>query len=637
MSVNSDLQALLTEQERRLYKALQEIDTKERELRSIYNTPAGKFIRLYKNYKKELKQKKNAAKNNYTLWLNQYDTLTEKRRKQVVAEISTMEAPPLISVLMPLLHTSLPVAEQSIHSLQAQLYPNWELCITGEQVPNQQLRHSIERFTTGDSRITCTFNNDNGYRSEAGNASLALASGEFFTMLDPGDMLNPLALYYIAREIAQYPQSGLLYSDEDIINEQGRRREPYFKPDFNYDLFLTHNMIGHLSVYKTSLVKQTGGFQSALEGSEDYDLALRVTENLQPQQIRHIPRILYHKRVPEASLTHTTEKSSCSHKTALLAVNNHLERKGIKATAEASQEVLECNRIRYTLSIHQPSVEIIIPTRNMAELLKICILTILAKTTYTNYSITIIDNGSTEQETLSLLSLLKKEPRIRIVRDEETPFNYSKLNNRAADASEAEYLCLMNNDIEIITPEWLNEMVSHAVQSGVGAVGARLWYPNATIQHAGVILGIKTGTGHAHKGLSKGNPGYIGRGCLQQSFSAITGACLLVSRNNYTRVNGLNERELAIGFNDIDLCLKLKENGLRNIWTPYAEMFHHESVSRGRNNTPQKRERAKNELHYMQKRWSDVIRHDPSYNPNLTIASDDFSLAWPPRITSHTD
>lgn len=632
MSVNGALQALLSEQERRLYKALQEIDKKEDELRSIYNTPVGKLIKSYKNYKKELKQKKKAEENNYQLWLAQYDTLTEKRRMKAVAEISTMETPLLISVVMPLLNTSLSVVEQSTHSLQAQLYPNWELCIVGEHVLNQQLRHIIERFTAEDSRITCTFNNNNGHRSEAGNASLALASGEFFTMLDPGDMLNPLALYYIAKEIAQYPQSGLLYSDEDIINEKGKRKEPYFKPDFNYDLFLTHNMIGHLSVYNTSLVKQTGGFQNALEGSEDYDLALRVTENLQPDQIRHIPRILYHKRVPEAILTKTSEENSHTDKTALLAVNNHLERKGIKATAEASKDAQGCNRIRYTLPIHQPSVEIIIPTRNMADLLKICILTILTKTTYHNYSITIIDNGSTEQDTLSLLSLWETEPRIRIVRHDETPFNYSKLINRAVNASVAEYLCLMNNDIEIITPDWLNEMVSHALQRGVGAVGARLWYPNATIQHAGMIVGIKQGTGHVHKHLPRGNPGYQNRASLQQNFSVLTGACLLLSRVNYITANGLNETELAVGFNDTELCLKLKEKGLRNIWTPYAEMFHHESVSRGRDNTPQKKERAKKELLYIQKKWAYIIRHDPAYNPNLTIDSCDFSLAWPPRL-----
>ena len=615
----NDLKELLSAQESRLYELRKKLDNKELELRSIYNTPLGKLIKKYKNFRKNLKLKKNAEKNNYQRWLKKYDTLTEKKKTSAITAIKVMKTKPRISIIMPLFRPSIPFLEQSFQSVQAQLYPNWEFCIAVDNIQNQEAFQLVKHYAAQDSRIVCMFNNTNGSVAESLNATLKLASGEYFAILEHQDILSPLSLYYIALEINRYPESGLLYSDEDSINEHGTRLYPFFKPDFNYDLFLCQNMIGHLCAYKTSTVRAIGGFQNIYEGSEDYDLALRVIEILKPEQIRHIPHLLYHKRVLETGKAAHLKTQQQTHATTLLAVNHHLERRKIDATAEPSEEVSGCNRIRYTLPLQQPSVDIIIPTKNMADLLKICILTILAKTTYKNYSITVIDNGSTEKDTLLLLSHWQTDPRIRVIRDNETPFNYSKLNNRAVQSSEAEYICLMNNDIEIITPDWLNEMVGHAVQSGVGAVGARLWYPNATIQHAGVIIGIKTGAGHAHRHLRQGQPGYFGRGCLQQNFSAVTGACLMISRNNYLEIEGLNETEFRVGFNDVDLCLKLKEKGLRNIWAPNAEMFHHESVSRGHDNTPQKKERAKKELSYMQKRWYNIIKHDPAYNPTLTL------------------
>ena len=631
-TLNNDLKELLNEQEHRLYELLRDVDIKDAELRSIYNTPLGKLIRRYKSFTKSLKLKKKAEKNNYQRWLKQYDTLTLKKRNSTVAAINTMEAQPLISIIMSLRKPLIPLLEQALQSVKAQLYPNWEICIAVDELKDQEAYQTIKRYAAQDSKITCIFKKNSCSLSESINASLTVASGTYFTILEQEDMLSPLALYYIAREINRYPESGLLYSDEDAINGEGTRRDPYFKPDINYELFLCQNMIGHLCAYKTSIVTSIGGFQNGYAGSEEYDLALRVFEELKPEQIRHIPHLLYHKRVMDSGRSTKSDREQQRHTSALLAINHHFKRRVIQATAEASEEVPGCNRIRYTLPLQQPSVDIIIPTKNMAQLLRICILTILAKTTYKNYTITIIDNGSTEEDTLSLLSHWQTDSRIRIIRDNETPFNYSKLNNRAVQSCEADYVCLMNNDIEIITPEWLSEMVGHALQSGVGAVGARLWYPNATIQHAGMIVGIKNGTGHVHKHLSKGNPGYCSRASLQQNFSIVTGACLLLSRKNYISVNGLNETELAIGFNDTDLCLKLIEKKLRNVWTPYAEMFHHESISRGHDNTPEKKQRAKKELLYIQKRWGNIIRHDPAYNPNLTIESVDFSLAWPPRI-----
>ncbi|ABL64413.1 glycosyltransferase family 2 protein [Chlorobium phaeobacteroides] len=630
---NNDLQALLSEQERRIYDLLQQYHKNESELRSVYNTPIGKIVRYYKTIKQKKKTQKNAEKNDYNIWLNKYDLLTEKRRKNIIAEIATKRESPLISVFMRLNKRSLSSLEQSVQSVKAQLYPHWELCIIAEASQHTEAETAIRKFVENDARITRHVKKETNTISEASNAALELAGGEFFALLESGDTIHPLALYHVAQEVMRYPEAGLLYSDEDSLDNNNKRVNPFFKPDFNYDLFLCQNMVGNLAVFKTSLARQTGGFKRELDGAQDYDLALRFYEKLKPEQIRHIPRVLYHKRISRSGTIAATETQiSGNQEAALLAVNHHLKRTGIEATVEKAPEYPECNRIRYTIPNTPPSVDIIIPTKDMANLLKICVLSILAKTTYNNYSITIIDNGSKEQNTLDLLKQWKNDSRIRIIRDDETPFNYSKLNNRAVHSSSADFICLMNNDIEIITPEWLNEMMGHAIQPGVGAVGARLWYPNATLQHAGVITGMYTGTGHAHKKYPKGNPGYFGRACLQQEYSAVTGACLLINRINYLHVAGLNEQELTVAFNDIELCLKLKKKGLRNIWTPYAEMFHHESLTRGRNDTPEKKELAGKELAYMQNTWGIDKNHDPAYNPNLSITSDDFSLSWPPRI-----
>jgi len=440
------------------------------------------------------------------------------------------------------------------------------------------------------------------------------------------DSLHPLALCLMAFESILHTDAELFFSDEDQIDEQGKRCHPHFKPDFNYDLLLCQDIIGNLAMFSKSLVIKAGDFSTPWETTSDYDLLLRAIELLDPAQIRHIPVVLYHKRKRvEMNFISTTLRE---------ATQRHLDRKGVEARVEAADGAPEFNRIRHQLPDIKPTVDILIPTKDQLGILKSCIYSVLLKTDYPCYTITIIDNGSREEETLAFFRDMSTEPRIRIIQDDK-PFNYSRINNLAASTSSAEYLCLMNNDIEVIAPEWLSEMIGHAIQPGVGAVGAKLLYPDGRLQHNGVILGPK-GARHVNRFLEKEKKGYFFRDRLQQSFSAVTGACLVVERSKYDAASGLNEDHLHISYNDIDLCLKLLKSGYRNIWTPYAELYHHESVSRGYDTTPEKKKRVAKEFEYMYMHWKAEFNHDPAYNPNLTLSANDCSLAWPPRIDQNT-
>jgi glycosyltransferase involved in cell wall biosynthesis len=624
---------------RELSIAVSERDKKINKLKSSSSwrltKPIRKITKSFRKRSRLLRQMMSGSEitsdeNNYNKWIEYYDTLTDNNRNQILKEISDIQEPPLISVLMPVYNPQLIFLEKAIQSVQHQLYTNWELCIADDASPNSKVRSLIERYASIDSRIKFVFRKENGHISEASNSALELARGDYFALLDHDDMLHPLALFHISNEIIRYPETGILYSDEDKLNEDGKRSDPYFKPDFNYDLFLCQNMISHLGVYRTSLVRQIGGFRKGLEGSQDYDLALRVFEMLKTEQVRHIPRVLYHWRIHEESTSAKMDVKPYARKAALLAVMNHLERMGVDATVEEAIDAPVFNRVRYRISYPQPSVNIIIPTRGSAAVLNNCINSLLLKTIYRRYAITIINNDTADSNTISLLEKLHDNPNVHVVKG-NAPFNLPKQINHAVSVSNADYICLLNSNIEVISPDWLLEMIGHAIQSGVGAVGARLWYPDNTLQHGGVLLGIGTGVGHAHKRLPMGSPGYFGRACLQQSFSAVTGACLIVNREYYLNVGGLNEDHLSISYSDIDLCLKLNKMGLRNIWTPYAEFYHHKSFSEGNIDNHDSNLRLKYEIDYMHSIWSDHLSSDPAYNPNLSNNSEDFSISWPPR------
>ena len=363
-------------------------------------------------------------------------------------------------------------------------------------------------------------------------------------------------------------------------------------------------------------------------------MALRFIEKLQPEQIRHIPRVLYHWRVIEGSTAGGAEAKPYAVIAAEKAIQEHLDRRQIDATAAEDEGLPGAIRVRYQLPLQQPLVSIIIPTYNGYAILKQCIDSIIEKTSYVNYEILIVDNNTHDRETLRYLNDLPvMQPRIRVIRYPK-PFNFAAINNMAVEQARGELVALLNNDIEVINANWLSEMVSHALRPEVGVVGARLWYPNDALQHGGVVLGIGGVAGHSHKGFPRGNNGYFSRAVLIQNFCAVTGACMILRKEHYHAVGGMNAEHLSVAFNDVDLCLKLHDRGLRNVWTPYAELYHHESISRGHEDTPEKIARFEKERFYMQQQWHQYLAADPCYSPNLSIVAEDFSYAWGPRVVA---
>lgn len=569
-----------------------------------------------------------ADRNDYAEWVRRYDTLNDAKRKSIRERVSKLDVRPKISIVMPVYNPNLVWLREAIDSVRNQMYPNWELCIADDCSTHPEVRQELERYKDLDDRIKVEFREENGHISAASNTALSLATGEWVALLDQDDLLPEDAFYHVVYTISQKPRARIVYSDEDKINETGQRYSPYFKCDWNPDLFLSHNMISHLGVYRTDIVKQVGGFREGLEGSQDYDLALRCIEQMEQDQIVHVPRVLYHWRSHSDSTAQAGSNKNYAALAGQRALNDHFKRREINATVE----LLDFGyRAIYQSPDPLPLVSLIIPTRNGLLLLKQCVSSILANTKYSNYEIIIVDNDSDDIEALNYFEDILKDRRVRVLQDDQA-FNYSALNNNAVRQARGEYVGLINNDIEVIFPGWLDEMVSIASQPGVGAVGARLWYPNGTLQHGGVILGLGGVASHSHYGLPQGEYGYFGRAQLIQTFSAVTAACLIIKKDIYEEVEGLDEENLKIAFNDVDFCLRVRNAGYRNVWTPVAELYHHESASRGAEDTPEKQSRFWGEVEYMRNRWGHDLEIDPAYSPNLTLNHGDFSLAWPPRV-----
>jgi glycosyltransferase involved in cell wall biosynthesis len=569
--------------------------------------------------------------NDYLRWIWQFDTLNEEDKRIIKQHIQNFNNPPLLSVLMPVYNPPPHCLDEAIWSVRNQLYPYWELCIADDASTDHEIRNVLERHATADQRIKIVYRHENGHISRALNSALELAMGEFIALLDHEDILSEHALFWVAEAIQQHPDAGLIYSDEDKIDMEGNRIDPYFKCDWNPFLFLGHNMICHLGVFRTALVRELGGFRVGYEGSQDYDLATRTVETLNQGQIIHIPRILYHWRVISESTAGDTSEKPYALIASEKVINEHLERQNLRGKVAGVPSLGCMHRITFELPEKPPLVSILIPTRNGEKLVYQCIESITKKTKYRNYEIVLIDNGSDSPAALTYFSELAKNPRIRVFRD-DSPFNFSRLNNRAAENAKGEVLVLLNNDTEVVTPEWLDEMISLAMLPNIGAVGARLCYPNGTLQHGGVILGLGGCAAHAHSCVSLESAGYFGRAKLLQMITAVTGACLAVRKSVFQEVGGLDEEKLKISYNDIDFCLKLRGKGYWNVWTPHAELIHYESVTRGYEVTPERKARFFNEISTLKKRWPNSFFHDPAYNPNLTFNAADFSLSKRPRI-----
>ena len=571
-----------------------------------------------------------ATRSEYETWLARYKTVGAVDEATMQRDISAWSSAPRLSILMPVYNTPEPWLRRAIESVLAQTYPHWQLCIADDASSDPCVRELLNWYARRDQRIHVVLRDQNGHIAAASNTALSLATGDFVCLLDHDDELAPQALYVLAKAILACPEADLFYSDEDKIDTQGRRLDPYFKPDWNPDLFLAYNFFNHFAALRMNLMRELGGFRVGFEGSEDYDLVLRAVARVGAEKVRHIPHVLYHWRVIPGSAAASHREKPYALPAAIKAVREHLQNQCIRADVEESAPSAGTIRVRYALPDPAPLVSIIIPTRDGYTLLRNCIDSILARTHYPNYEILIVDNGSDDPQALAYLQALAMRGQARVL-TEATPFNYSALNNIAARAARGPLLCLMNNDVEVITPDWLQEMASQALRPEIGMVGCRLWYPDDTIQHAGIILGIGGVAGHAHHRTTREQNGYFSRAQLVQNYSAVTAACAVVRAEVYRQVGGLDE-QLPVAFNDVDLCLRIRDAGYRNLWTPYAELYHHESASRGLEDTPEKQARFAEDTEYMVRRYATALLHDPAYNPNLALRMQDYTLAYPPRI-----
>jgi GT2 family glycosyltransferase len=568
----------------------------------------------------------------YTEWVRRYDTLSRADCKWIKKHAAGLACQPLISVVMPVYNPPAVLLRQAIRSVFDQLYTNWELCIADDASTNPEIQAILRHFASADPRVRVVYRETNGHISAASNSALALAKGEWIALLDHDDALPEHALFCVAQEINDHPEAALIYSDEDKMDDKGRRFDPNFKPDWNPVLLLALNFFSHLGVYRHELIRSVGGFRESFEGSQDHDLILRCSEKVLPDQIRHIPRILYHWRACPGSAAATSDAKPYARNAARQAIREHLQRRGISARVEVHPEHMDLQHVIYDMPKLAPLVSIIIPMRDRLPLIRTCVHTLESFTQYQPYEIIIADNDSCEKETRTWLSEFSSQPHHSII-SVPGEFCYGLLNNQAVvRQAQGEVLLFLNNDMEIIRGDWLMEMVSCLMQDGVGIVGARLWFPDTTIQHAGMIVGLWGLAAHHFTRLRHGHPGYIGRAIVRQNLSAVTGACLAIRRSVFEEVGGFVEKELPVEYNDVDLCLRVREAGYQVIWTPHAELIHYESSSRGYEIPPHELARRKREVEYMKRRWKTETFNDPAYNPNLSLVRDDFALADPPRI-----
>lgn len=491
-----------------------------------------------------------------------------------------------------------------------------------------EVREIIRKAALSDSRIKHVFRPTNGHIAQASNSALELATGDFVALLDQDDLLAPHALSVMANEVLQHPDAEIVYSDEDKIDEAGWRSNPHFKPDWNHTLLLSQNYVCHLLMIRRSLVELVGGFRQGYEGAQDHDLLLRCVEHTSAETIRHVPQVLYHWRVHAASTAKSLKSKPYAQVNGCRAVQDHLDRTGIKGSVSVDGLFY---RVNYAPLTEWPKVSVVIPTRDKPDLLKQCVSSVLSRTNYPNIEFLIVDNGTADSEALTCLGHFATDPRVRIIRD-ESPFNYSALNNMAVTQSTGSVICLMNNDIEVMDEGWLQEMVLSLMQPNVGIVGCRLYYPDGTLQHAGVIVGLGGDAGHIFRGQRREDPHYMHRPMLRHELSAVTAACLLTRRETFAQLGGLDPK-LAVAFNDIDYCLRARKQGWKVIYDPHAELIHHESASRGRDRTPEQKTRLAAERARFIAQHGDLIAHDPAYNPNLTLDGESATLARPPRST----
>lgn len=537
-----------------------------------------------------------------------------------------------ISILVPLYNTPEPFLRDMITSVLNQTYQNWELCLAdGSDAEHGEVGRICREYLEKDSRIVYQKLLKNEGISGNTNECLKLATGEYIGLFDHDDILHPSTLYEYVKAVNEQ-DADYIYCDETTFKngDINKMLTMHFKPDYAVDNLRANNYICHFSVFAKRLLEGEELFRSRFDGSQDHDMILRMTDRA--KHIVHIPKLLYYWRCHEGSVASGIDAKPYVVAAAKGAVADHLRRHGFTHFQITSTRAFETIfKIRYEI-IGDPMISIVIPNKDHAADLKRCITSILEKSTYENYEIVIVENGSETKEIFEYYTSLKEYDNIRVVTYEkpegQNGFNYSAVNNFGVKQTKGDYVLLLNNDTEVITVNWMEELLMYAQREDVGAAGAKLYYGNKTIQHAGVVLqlGAHRTAGHSHYGQSRENLGYMGRLCYAQNVSAVTGACLLVKKSLFEEVGGLDE-SFAISLNDVDFCLKLREKGLLNVFTPFAELYHYESVSRGLDDSGEKAERYNRESAHFREKWKTVLeKGDPYYNPNFSLDRSDFAL-----------
>ena len=568
--------------------------------------------------------------NTYARWIVEHDTLGEADRAAIRAHVASLTKRPVISIAVPVYNAEEPYLRAAIESVLGQIYPHWELCLADDASTAPHIAGVLREFSARDPRIKFVRREINGHISAATNSALDLATGEFVAFLDHDDLLANTALYEVAVELEAHPDADVVYSDSDNIDGEGRRSLPYFKTDWDPDLMLAHNMVSHLGVYRRSVVERVGRMRLGFEGSQDYDLMLRVAETSAPDRIRHIPAILYHWRREAAARSFSEDALERCVVAARRAIREHLDRSETLAHIDIPPKTPAWMRVIRLLPRVRPLVSVIVPTRDAADLLARCADGVLTRTDYKPLELLIIDNDSALPETRSLFEKLSKDERVRII-SYPGDFNYAAINNHAVREARGDIVVLMNNDIDVCSPLWLEEMVSHALRPEVGAVGAKLIYPSGEVQHAGVLLGVGHGAGHFFHGAPRNEVGYFGFLSLTRRVSAVTAACMAVRRSVYAEVGGFDADRFPIAFNDVDFCLRLGKSGYAVVWTPFAELYHVESATRGADTAAERQERLSRDAEQLRLVWGDQLDRDAFYNPNCALESACFEPAFPPR------
>ena len=574
------------------------------------NKPKGFLSRLF--------GKESVAEGGYEAWLARHKVDKRTLRRQKHAAFAQK---PLISIVIPLYCTPLPYLKELLESVRRQSYENWQLCLA-DGSPDDKAKEFIEKHYGREKRIVYRKLEENGGISVNTNEAVALAAGEYLMLCDHDDTLEPDALYEIVKAIND-TGADVLYTDEDKVSMDGRHYfDPNFKPDFNLFRLRENNYICHIFVVKKSLTDETGLLRSEFDGAQDFDFILRCCEKA--QKITHIPKVLYHWRCHMDSTAADPSSKAYAYEAGRKAVREHYQRLGIDAKVEMTERP---GWYRSHVKVQEnPLISVIIPNKDHTDDLELCLFSMTRKSTYRNYEILIVENNSEKEETFEYYRKLPdRYPKARILTWEKE-FNYSAINNFAAKEAKGEYLLFLNNDVEILTPDWMEEMLQNCQQENVAAVGAKLYYPDDTIQHAGVVLGLGGIAGHIMCRASKEDPGYFGRMISVQEISAVTAACMMVKKSDFDAVGGLDET-FQVAFNDIDLCMKFRAAGKKIIFTPYAELYHYESKSRGLEDTPEKQFRFDKEVKRFQEKWAQQLEMgDPYYSPNLSVTEGDCSL-----------